>query len=106
MDRDEEPVADGRLVDRVVCRVAERPLGHLREQDLDDPGMSAEPVDLPRRRAGILERDLERAAQAVVPLQPRLDQPVVVRASERGGELGLRQRRDAVDVPGQDRVVD
>ncbi|MGY3198559.1 hypothetical protein ACVIWU_007925 [Bradyrhizobium sp. USDA 4509] len=84
-DRQAEPFRRG--VDRPVVPLAKRHVAHHQHQHLHEALVLRTALDLGDRLLDALHRDHDRAAQAIVLVEPFLDQPVVQRAAERIGHV-------------------
>jgi hypothetical protein len=89
-----------------VMAAAQRGLGGAGQQDLDEARVAGVALDLGDGQLRRLQRDVDRAAQALVAIEHLLAHPLVDGMAQRGGELG---RLGAVAVAVQrdeDAVVD
>jgi hypothetical protein len=94
MDGDREAELDRRLEDREVSRLAVGSLRASAEKHLDEAWILANPTDLLGRLLRILRGADDRSAQALVPLEPVLADPVVVCAREGRRAVRARHERD------------
>ena len=97
VDDERRPRFGGGGVDRPVLAVAQWVLGRRGQQDLDEAPVAGVALDLGHCQLRRLERDVDRAVQALVAVEHGLADPLVDRVAQGGGELG-RLDAEAVAV--------
>jgi hypothetical protein len=105
VDGDREPELVAGAPDGVVHGTAVRDARGTGQEHAGDLVASAEPPDLRRGRLGVLRRDDQQSAQPGLGFEPLAQQPVVVAATQPGGEERVRKDGEGRGLVGREDAV-
>ena len=97
VDADGQAQPFSRGIDRPVMALAERHVAHDQHQYLNEALVLRAALDLRHRFLDALHRDHDRTAQAVILVEPPLDQPIVQRAAESSRHILAEHHLHAVE---------